>query len=429
MVCHFSNAEVRKHLHLGVSKLYAVVRKMLGLPVKVMTFGDIAPWDTNIIHYFREREDVELHVLSAHSGLKRRIASFEDQGVHYSFIKCETANLLKHMIPNDALWRKVNPMKKDVHRLVHRIQPDIVLLVGTENAYYSSTVLGLDEYPVYTLCQTVYNNPERAAYSKISSKNASTELELFKHFLYFGVYCKKHYDLLKGLSPKNIVFKFGFPSDGAILEPVSTVKEYDFVNFALTMDLRKGFPDAIRAIAIVRQKYPGVRLNLVGGGTSELKNQLKALIEELGLQGNVVMTPFFEKQDDMFRHIQKSRFAVLPCKMDNVSGTMIQSMQLGLPLVVYKTTGTPALNRDKECVQIAEHGNVADLADKMLELMDHPEKADSLRKNARELQERIAENAKQNGDRLLANVKAVIAHFKEGTPIPDEQLFNPDRDV
>lgn len=428
MVCHFSNAEVRKHLQLGVSKLYAVVRKMLGLPVKVMSFGDIALWDTNIIRFFRERDDVELHVLSAHSGLKRRIASFEDQGVHYSFIRCETANLLKHMIPSDAIWRMMNPMKRDVHRLVRQIRPDIVLLVGTENAYYSSTVLGIEAYPVYTLCQTIYNNPERAAYSRISSKNATTEQELFKHFRYFGVYCKKHYDLLKGLAPESIVFKFGFPSDGAILEPVSTVKEYDFVNFALTMDMRKGFPDAIRALAIVKQKHPEVRLNLVGGSTSELRATLQALIEELGLQDNVVFTPFFEKQDDLFRHIQKSRFAVLPCKMDNVSGTMMQSMQLGLPLVVYKTTGTPTLNRDKECVLIAEHGNEADLADKMLELMDNPAKADTLRKNARQLQEGIVENAKRNGDRLLANVKAVVAHFKGGTPIPEEQLFNPERD-
>ena len=429
MVCHFSNAEVRAHLPLDDSKkMYAIVRKLLGMPTKVRTFGDIAPWDSNTIKYLRERDDLELHVISAHSGLKKRIVSFENQGVYYSFIKCETANFLKRTIPNDNLWRKMNPMTKDVHRLVRQIQPDIVLLMGTENAYYSSTVLGLQEYPVYTLCQTIYNNPERAVYSKINSKNATTEMEIFKEHRYFGVYCKKHYDLLKNIAPDRFIFKFGFPSQGILLQPVPTPKEYDFVNFALTMDLRKGFPDSIRALAIVKEKYPKVILNLVGGCNSEQRSILDSMIEELGLQNNVIITPFFEKQSDLFLHIQKSRFAVLPCKMDNVSGTMTQAMQLGLPIVVYKTTGTPSFNKEKECAMIAEHSNVEDLAAKMLELMENSEKAEMLKRNAREFQEKRVEYNKGNGDRLAVNFRAIIDNYHNGKPIPLEQLFNPEID-
>ena len=428
MICHFSNAEIRAHLPLKKSKLYTIVRKVLGMPTKVRSFGDIAPWDTSTINYIRGREDIDLYVVSAHSGLKDRVVSFENQGVKYSFIRCEIANFLKRIIPNDTLWRKLNPMTKDVHRLVHQIQPNLVLLMGTENAYYSSTVLGLDDYPVYTLCQTIYNNPERSVYSKVNSKNATTEMEIFKEHRYFGVYCRKHYDLLKSVAPDKFIFKFGFPSKGFVLEPTKTTKEYDFVNFALTMDLRKGFPDSIRAVAIVKNKYPDIRLNLVGGCNSKQKAELGAIIEELGLENNVIFTPFFEKRSDLFLHIQKSRFAVLPCKMDNISGTMSQSMQLELPLVVYKTTGTPSLNREKECVLIAENGNVKDLAAKMLELMDNPDKADVLRRNAREFQIMKAEKTKQNGERLIANFKAIIANYKVGTPIPEEQLFNPERD-
>ena len=63
-------------------------------------------------------------------------------------------------------------------------------------------------------------------------------------------------------------------------------------------------------------------------------------------------------------HIQKSRFAVLPCKLDHTSGTMAQAMQLGLPIVVYKTTGTPTFNRERECALIAEKENVEGLAEK-----------------------------------------------------------------
>ena len=107
---------------------------------------------------------------------------------------------------------------------------------------------------------------------------------------------------------------------------------------------------------------------------------------------------------------------------------MNQAMQLELPLVVYKTTGTPTFNRKKECVLIAEKGNVEELAQHMLTLMENPEKAEILKRNAREFQEKKVENSKKNGERLMANFRAIIGNYKNGTPIPREQLFNPDID-
>lgn len=428
MVCHLSNPDVRAHLPLDNRKLYAFVRKMLGLPNKGRGYGDFAPWDTDIIEDFRMHEDIELHVISAHSGLKKRVVSYEDKGVYFSFINCGIANLLKVFIRNDSLWRKMNPIVKDVRRLVDKKKPDIIILVGTENDYYACSILNIKDYPVYILCQTIYNTPERKELGMWNQKNASTELEIFKKHKFFGVYCKKHYLLLTGYNPHVHVFKFDFPTKGILLQPAKVEKEFDFVNFALTMDLRKGFPDTIRAIAIVKEKFPQVKLNLVGGSTKENTAELISLIEELGLRDNVSITPFFAKQSDLFLHIQKSRFAVLPCKLDNISGTMTQSMQLCLPLVVYKTTGTPTLNRERECVLIAEKENVEDLAAKMLELMENPEKVETLRKNARELQEKKAEFNKHNGDRLIANFRAIIDNFNNGTPLPKEQLFNPDID-
>ena len=327
MVCHFSNADVRSHLPLDESrKLYTFVRKMLRMPTKGKGYGDIAPWDTSTINFFKDRDDIDLHVISAHSGLKKRVVSYEDQGVHYNFVKCDVANMLKRVIPNAKLWQKMNPMVKDVHRLMGQIKPDIVLLMGLENAYYSGTVLGLKGYPVYGLCQTVYNNPERGMYGEVDSKNAATEMRIINEHRYFGVYSKKHYDLLRELVPEVSIFKFGFPSKGVLLEPTPCEKKYDFVNFALGMSAKKGFTDAIEAVAIVKKSFPNVTLNLVGGGSVEEKVKLAKMAEELGVKDNVIFTPFFEKQSDLFRHIQQSRFALLPCKMDNVSGTMMQAM-------------------------------------------------------------------------------------------------------
>ena len=124
MVCHFSNPQVRAHLPLDDRKLYSFARKMLCMPTKGKGYGDIAPWDTSAINFFQDRDDIELHVISAHSGLKKRVVSYEEEGVHYNFVKCEVATMLKRVIPNAKLWQKMNPMVKDVHRLVRQINPD-----------------------------------------------------------------------------------------------------------------------------------------------------------------------------------------------------------------------------------------------------------------------------------------------------------------
>ena len=244
MICHFSTPEVRRHLPLDDRKLYTVFRRLLGMPTKSRSYGDIAPWDMSTISFFKDRDDIELHVLSAHSGLKKRVFSFKDQGVNYTFVRCDVATMLKRLIPRDALWRKLNPMVRVVQRTLSQIEPDIVLLVGLENAYYSSTVLGIKDYPVFALCQTVYNNPERAIYGAVDSKNATTEMEILKEFRYFGVYCKKHFSLLKEIVHDKYIFKFGFPDKGNILEPVDCDKQYHFVNFAMSMSANKGFKDS-----------------------------------------------------------------------------------------------------------------------------------------------------------------------------------------
>ncbi len=428
MICHFSNQEVRDHLPLDNRKLYTFLRKILHLPVKKNPYGDIAAWDACTINFFKEMEDVELHIISAHSGLKKKVVSYEQDGVHYNFVRCDEATMLKYLIKSDSLWLKCNPMTPKVKNLVEDIRPDIVVLFGTENAYYSGTVTGIEGYPIYVLQQTVYNNPERKKNKMWSTKNAYTELEIFRKERYFGVYCKMHYDLLKHYKPDGIIFKFGFPSNGVLLNPVHTEKEYDFVNFALTLDLRKGAHDSIRATAIIKEKYPTVKLNLVGGCNSVQREELDALIKELGVENNVIFTPFFERHSDLLLHIQKSRFAVLPCKMDNTSSTMNQSMQLGLPIVVYKTPGTPGFNREKPCALIAEHGNVEDLAAKMLMLLDNEELAESMRENAREYQEKLVENNSHNGERLMQTFRTIVEHYNNNTPIPQELLFDPERD-
>ena len=421
MICHFSNKEVRDNLPLSNRRLYRFARKVLGMPGKSGWYGDIAPWDNSIIGAIKERNDIELFVISAHGGLKKSIVSFDSEGIHYHFIRCEIATMLKKIIHNDNLWRTLNPMSPKVKRLVNWIKPDLVLLVGTENAYISSTILGINGFPIYVLCQTIYNNPE---FCELDKKNSSTELKIFEKERYVGVYSDKHYYLLRGLGYKNYIFSFQWPTYKNTFVPIPcNEKQFDFINFALHMSREKGFHDCIEALSIVKVKYPNVKLNLVDGGNDIVRAELKRLIKKLGLENNVTFTPFFAERKDLFQHLQKVRFAILPCKVDHISGTQLQSMKCGLPVVCYKTTGTPSLNNDKECVLIAEMDDIKELASKMLLLMDNPDLAERLRQNSFEFCQKRKQDTLGNMHRLVENFKSIIDNYKHGTSIPEEQLF------
>ncbi len=422
MICGFSNSKLRSHLDLKQNRfLFRKVIKLFGLPARVGEYEDFAPWIDGFIAEFERKENIELHIISGHIGLKTKIKEFNENGVYYHLYDDEFTSFLR-IIDNAKIWNNLQNSSRIVNGILKNIQPDIVNVVGLENPSVAIPALHIKNIPVFALCQTVYTNPDRKIYSKPKKLNWDLELMFFNKLKYFGVYSRMHRDLLIKNNPDAVIcdFKFLCP---VFPEVISLDKKYDFVNFAMSLDFRKGAHDSLRALALVKKRYHAVRLNLVGGCNAENKQELLQLIEELDLQDNVEFTPFFEKQEDLFQHLQKSRFAVLPCKMDVVSGTMMQAMYYGLPLVVYKTTGTPGFNAVKECSLISEIGNIEALAENMLLLLDNPIKAEHLKSNAKEYVLRETDN-KVIIDRLIADYEAIIEHYHNNTPIPKDLLFD-----
>lgn len=421
LVCSFSNAKVRDHLPLSNRKMYRLVRRVFGLPTKGGGYGDVAGWDTYMIDLLRKRDDIDLTVISAHTGLRKRHVEFDLEGVHYHFVNVEGATLLKHLISSPLLWHRLNPMRPVVRNIVKKTQPDVLALIGAENAHISGTVLGIEGIPLIVKCQTIYNNPDRGKSGPVDAKNAYVERLIFKDLKYVAVGTGMHCRLFRQFNQAAYNFKWAL---GNLLPEVKPLdKEYDFVNYAMGMSDKKGYPDAIKALAIVQEKYPNVKLNLVGGSSKEEKEALEKLVADLQLESNVTFTPFFEKQEDLFQHLQKSRFALLPCKMDSVASTIRQAMHYELPVICYKTEGTPKLNQDKECVLIAENGDIEDLAAKMLVLLDDEEKVNQLRINAKDFSHRWSDD-QRNSQQMSDNFHAVVEHYRNGTPIPMELLCN-----
>lgn len=425
LIAGFSNQEIRDSLHLRKNNRFLpYVLKLLNIPRSAGEYHDYASWVTNIISYFEQKEEYELHVLVHHFGMKRRRQDFKIRGIHYHFFPSEYSSVLRK-VKDYKIWRLFQNCGRHTKQILREIKPDLVLLSGAENPVTSVSILYAKDYPRLCLCQVVYNDPERAKYSRMNKLISSLEKAIFKEIDCFAVYCRKHFDLLRTIAPGKFIFKFNWPPKGKLLEPSNLHKEYDFVNFAANHAFTKGTHDSIRALSIVKQSFPSVTLNIVGGCREELLIELSGLIKDLHLEDNVVFTPFFEKKEDLLFHVQKSRFAVLPCKLDNVSGTMIQSMLLGLPIVVYQTMGTLAFNAKRPSALIANMNDVDDLAKQMVALLERPSLAETLRVNGRLYKEEQVSRDAVSWERLVESFPYIIDYFKFGIEIPQDRLFSP----
>jgi len=154
-------------------------------------------------------------------------------------------------------------------------------------------------------------------------------------------------------------------------------------------------------------------------------NLLLDKIHDLKLSKNIVFNSYFPLHSDMHQHIVQSRYAVLPVKLDVIPGSIIEAILLDLPVVTYKTSGTPYLNREKESVLISDIGDIQGLATNMLRLLKDENFAKSIARNAKQYVLETFNNA-NSAKRLLADYKAVINNYHNNTTIPKELLFDLD---
>ncbi len=424
-ICHFSDQEIRSKLSLSNFNIRNRLKRLFRKN-NATIYHDFAPWVSNLIKEFEKFKDVQLHIIAPHAGLKRFTQEFELNGVFYHFFKPELPLFADRLI-NKLIGRKDRKYRLNrffIARFIKNIQPDVINLIGTENPYYSISALDIKNIPVFVSAQTVYTNPKRKELSgSIDLHRWNVELKIHQKERYFGCSGRMHRDLILKNNPQAITFKHFFPIQIPYLVK-EVPKEYDFIFFASQVTKKKGIEDAIEALALVKKEYSQVTLNVVGRCEENYKSSILKRIAALSLQDNVTFNDYIPVHFDMHQHIKKARFALLPVKLDVISGTIIEAMLLELPLVTYKTSGTPYLNKDGETVLLADIGDIETLAKQMLKLMNDPEYAGQLATKAKAFVEREFDNAK-SAQRLLACLRAVVQHYYHNTPIPKQLLFDP----
>ena len=396
-VCQVSNPEIRANLTYSKNIIDLMLRKIMHKPRRLDDYG---VWITNAIEEFKHFDDIEVHVISLHSHINKKVIDFQKDGVYYHFFKSEddvtALGKFFNKITGKFVSSDYDKNRLIINEILAKIKPDVIHLYGAESPQYGAFALDLDvdKTPLLVSLQTLMSDPEFKKKYPISDESyasrAGMERKILAHARYLGSMIKEYRDFVwREINPGAIFLDTKLlVGEKAHLEPCE--KSYDFVYFSL--NINKAADLAIEAFAIAKQSHSKINLLVVGDYDEDFKRQLDARIAELGITESVVITGKLQTHDDVIKEIKKARFALLPLKIDYISGTIREAIACGLPVVTTITAGTPTLNEKRESVLLSAVGDHEALAANMIKVMESEELANTLVNNALETNDELFGN-------------------------------------
>lgn len=420
-ICSVSNPMLRSHLKLGLPWWHKLIRWITNRNVDDI-FVDTAKWNTNALEEFEKIEDVDLHVIFVHPGMRTHTKRFKEGRINFYAVSQGDASFLTY------LKMKINK-KGGVHyfktwnriiSIVDEVRPEIIHVMGAENPPYAWSILKMPRNtPILVQLQTLTHNP--LVLDSYPGIHPEYELPVIKRADYLGSSSKVFPSMVRQYIRKDPVFV----NTQLMLAEKENLdacpKEFDFVYFA--NNINKAIDLAIEAFAIAYNKHHSITLDVIGGASKEEIDALSNRLKVLGITDAVTIEGKLPTHDDVINQIKKARFALLPLKSDFVSGTIREAMWSGIPVITTITPGTPKLNIPRESVLLSETGDHKALAQNMLLLLNDAGLGEQLKLNATiTVEELYGDNAKRARVWVEA-YHACINNFKTGLPIP-EHLIN-----
>lgn len=424
-LCHFSNAFVHEKLDLKFNHLIGLLRHIVHQPISIEV-PEFANWITNGIIEFEKRDDVELHVISPYSHLKSKIQEFSEKHVYYHFFQNEDDSIYtilykKFFRPDDYKYSK---NRKTIEKLIKKIKPDIVHLFGAENPDYATGVFSIPkDVIIIAQLQTLLSDPNfKSKYpidEKIYNYRAKVEKNILLKADYLGTIAKRYRDIIHNDITHNAII---LNTTLALKDPIVMShcdKQFDFVYFAA--DIKKAADLAIEAFGIAFQKDHSITLDIIGDYSQGYMHEIDVIIDKYGVREAIRFEGKLPTHEDVLKQIRKSRFALLPLKIDLVSGTIREAMSNGLPVITTDTgvLGTQLLNVERPCALLSAIGDHRALAENMLRILDDKGLADELRQNSYQSRQEALSNMDVVGKYVEA-YRACLEHQMNNSPLPKE---------
>lgn len=166
----------------------------------------------------------------------------------------------------------------------------------------------------------------------------------------------------------------------------SKAKLYDAVYLGRISE-SKGIYTLIKAWKIVTNKLPSAQLLIVGGSEKNVDGSVRALLRELKLERNVILTGFVS-DDEKIQLLKLSRLFIFPSNAEGFGMAVVEAMACGLPCII---SDVPALKENFDQTAIfVKPGDTEGFSDAVLGLLFDPNRYNKLKSQTQRFIERFA---------------------------------------
>ena len=365
--------------------------------------SELASWIPNSLRGFEDRQDIEMHVIAPHHYLKR-ITYFQLRNINYYFIPIGIPVFHKtwpRCFQYDVLTN-FHSFRNQAQKLVKKIDPDLINLIGAENCIYSTAILDFKEqYPILITIQGFISQMKASIkLTTMEKKRIEIEELILKSFKYFGGE-QDSSNYISIYNQNHIFYKLYFPvNEELALNTIEISEEIDCIYFG-GLTKNKGAEDFIKVISEVKRKKPDVKACVVGGGNVK---PLLSMAKKLKCFENIKFTGFIETQKELFERVKTAKVFLAPPYFERLSSTIREAMFLKVPIVAYSTGGIPYINEFDEIIYLVRTGDYKGMARRAIVLLEN----ETLRKN-------VAEKAYQYALKeftLSVNVERLVSAYK-----------------
>lgn len=257
-----------------------------------------------------------------------------------SFIKGEIDGCTVHYIDSGANTNSSDTQKikyllqaRKVHRIIKRLQPDII------NAHYATSygmVAALAHISPYYLSvwgSDVYDFPNKSFLHRMLLK-----FSLARAGYLFSTSQAMADETHKYTKKKIEITPFGV--DMQLFNPDKRVRENDdyfIVGTVKTLSPKYGIDYLLKAVAIVKNNHPEILLKVRIAGKGESETRYKLLARELGLEEITTWLGFIS-QEEAAKEWANMDIAIIP--------SVLESESFGVSAVEAEACGTPVIISD-----------------------------------------------------------------------------------
>ncbi len=186
---------------------------------------------------------------------------------------------------------------------------------------------------------------------------------------------------------------------------------------ACTLIDYKGISHTVQAVALARWTLPRLRLTIFGSGPQE--KEIKELIDELKLNQMVFLKPFLAwekliKECDHHQLFLHPSYTTPDNKQEGIPTSLIERVAAGLPVIATRHADIPEIVKNGVNGYLVPQNNIEALADKLITLVNQPERWPKFGHNGRKLVVKSFDAVKQTAvrEQLYASLIAGNASHK-----------------